>query len=178
MGEKTAFEDIYKKYWLELFKYASRIIKNEMICEEIIQEVFFSFWNKRNSLEISQSLKAYLFTAVKFQILKYIRTEKLYAQYAASYSAFQQCPVDNSNEESIRANDLKNKIESEVAKLPEKCRQIFMLSRNEHQSIKNISDLLQISHKTVENQLTKALKHLRSSLGEFLVLSVSVIINL
>lgn len=148
-----------------------------MVCEEIIQEVFFSFWNKRNSLEISQSLKAYLFTAVKFQILKYIRTEKLYLQYAESYSAFRLGLVDNSNEESINLNNLKNTIETEVAKLPEKCQQIFRLSRNEHQSIKTISDLLQISHKTVENQLTKALKHLRSSLGELLVLSVTVLLN-
>lgn len=148
-----------------------------MICEEIIQEVFFSLWNKRKSLEITQSLKAYLFTAVKFQVLKHIRTEKLYSQYAANYFVFQQNWVDNSNEESINLNNLKNTIETEVAKLPEKCQQIFRLSRNEHQSIKTISDLLQISHKTVENQLTKALKHLRSSLGELLVLSVTVLLN-
>ena len=71
-------------------------------------------------------------------------------------------------------SDLKGMIENEVSKLPEKCQQIFRLSRNEHQSIKNIADLMNISHKTVENQLTKALRQLRSSLGQFL--SVTLIL--
>ena len=94
--------------------------------------------------------------------------------YASSYASFTQVTVDNSNEEHIYMSDLKGMIENEVSKLPEKCQQIFRLSRNEHQSIKNIADLMNISHKTVENQLTKALRQLRSSLGQFL--SVTLIL--
>ncbi|HEY0175722.1 MAG TPA: sigma-70 family RNA polymerase sigma factor, partial [Pedobacter sp.] len=73
-------------------------------------------------------------------------------------------------------SDLKNLVENEVSKLPEKCQQIFRLSRNEHQSVKKIADLLNISHKTVENQLSKALKQLRSSLGQFFSLLVLILL--
>ncbi|MDN5286921.1 MAG: polymerase, sigma-24 subunit, subfamily [Mucilaginibacter sp.] len=167
-GDIAAFEKIYQLYWSGLYSYAYNILRNKVICEEIVQEIFFSLWNKRDELKITHSLKAYLFTAIKFQTLNYIKSEKVKKDYAASYTAFEKNFFDNSNEENIYFSDLKNKVENEVSKLPQKCQQIYRLSRDEHQSIKNIADLLNISHKTVENQLTKALKYLRSSLGDFL----------
>ncbi|MGI4022861.1 MAG: RNA polymerase sigma-70 factor [Janthinobacterium lividum] len=169
-GNMVAFRYIYKKYWLVFYKYAYNIIRKKEISEEIVQEVFFSLWDKRNTLQITHSLEAYLFKAVKFQTLNFIRSKKVRTNYAASYAAFENTTIDNSNEENMQVNDLKNHIEIEVSKLPDKCQQIFRMSRNEHQSIKNIADVLNISHKTVENHLTKALKHLRYSLGEFLLL--------
>lgn len=171
-GSIVAFEHIYQLYWSPLYNYAYNIIRNKVVCEEIIQETFFSLWTKREALTITHSLKAYLFTAVKFQTLNYIRSEKVRRDYADSYTAFGKIVYDNSNEEHIDLTDLKTRIESEVAKLPEKCQQIFRLSRNEHRSVKNIADLLNISHKTVENQLTKALKHLRSSFGNFYLFTI------
>lgn len=147
-------------------------MRNKLVCEEIIQETFFSLWTKRQELQITHSIRAYLFTAVKFQTINYIRSEKVKREYASSYANFKAVSFDNSNEESIHLSDLKGQIETEVSKLPEKCQQIFRLSRNEHQSIKSIADLLNISHKTVENQLTKALRQLRSSLGQFFSLSI------
>lgn len=163
-------------YWSDLYKFSYNIIKNKYVCEEIVQETFFSLWNKRQELEITHSLRAYLFTAIKFQTLNFIRSEKVRANYAASYAAFENKLVDNSNEEHVYVSDLKGRIETEVSKLPERCQQIFRMSRNEHHSIKNISDMLNLSHKTVENQLTKALKHLRSSLGDFLLLFMALFI--
>lgn len=174
-GDIAAFEQIYQLYWSDLYNYAYNIVRNKIVCEEIIQETFFSLWTKREQLQITQSLKAYLFTAVKFQTINYIRSEKVKRDYASSYASFTKPAVDNSNEESIHLSDLKGIIENEVAKLPEKCQQIFRLSRNEHQSIKNIADLMNISHKTVENQLTKALRQLRSSLGQFFSLSILIL---
>jgi RNA polymerase sigma-70 factor (family 1) len=160
------------EYWSDLYCYVYNILRNKLVCEEIIQETFFSLWNKRQELQITHSIRAYLFTAVKFQAINYIRSEKVKRDYAASYADFKKQSYDNSNEEYIQLSDLKGLIEEEVSRLPEKCQQIFRLSRNDHQSIKNIADLLNISHKTVENQLTKALRQLRSSLGQFFSLSV------
>ena len=168
-GDITAFEEIYCLYWSDLYSYAYNILRNKVICEEIVQEIFFSLWNKRSELKITHSLKAYLFTAIKFQTLNYLKSEKVKKHYTESYSNFGKIFFDNSNEENIYFSDLRSKVENEVSKLPEKCQQIYRLSRDEHQSIKNIADLLNISHKTVENQLTKALKYLRSSLGDFLM---------
>jgi len=133
-------------------------------------------WTKRKDLQITHSIRAYLFTAVKFQTINYIRSEKVKRDYASSYANFKASSFDNSNEENIHLSDLKSLIENEVSKLPEKCQQIFRMSRNEHQSIKNIADLLNISHKTVENQLTKALRQLRTSLGQFFSLTILLLI--
>lgn len=173
-GKVDAFEQIYQSHWSDLYNYAYNILRNKIVCEEVVQETFFSLWTKRENLKITHSLKAYLFTAVKFQVLNYIKSEKVKKDYAANYVAFKRLSHDNSNEESIHLSDLKDLIENEVSKLPEKCQQIFRLSRNEHQSIKNIADMLNISHKTVENQLTKALKQLRSSLGQLFSLFIIV----
>lgn len=177
-GKVDAFEQIYQSYWSELYSYAYNILRDKAICEEIVQEIFFSLWNKRREIQITHSIRAYLFTAVKFQTLNYIKSEKVKRNYAASYGAFKKILFDNSNEENIHLADLKNLVENEVSKLPEKCQQIFRMSRNEHHSIKNIADLLNISHKTVENQLSKALKQLRSSLGQLFSLLVLVLFAL
>jgi RNA polymerase sigma-70 factor (ECF subfamily) len=156
-----------------LYSYAYNILRNKDICEEIVQETFFSLWTKRQELQITHSLKAFLITSVKFQALNYIRSEKVRKDYAVSYTTFENGLLfDNSNEENINLSDLKSKVENEVSKLPPKCQQIFRLSRDENQSIKNIADSLNISHKTVENQLTKALKHLRASLNDLLLLVI------
>jgi len=177
-GSVCAFKQIYKLYWSDLYRYAYNIIRKKEVCEEIVQEIFFSLWNKRQALQLTHSLQAYLFTAVKFQTLNYIRSEKVRKNYADSYAAFENNLVDNSNEENIYISDLKKRIEVEVSKLPDRCQQIFRMSRNEYQSIKNISDVLNLSHKTVENQLTKALKHLRSSLSGFLFLFIASVLSL
>lgn len=177
-GNVDAFEQIYESYWAELYSYAYNILRDKAVCEEIVQEIFFSLWTKRRELQITHSIRAYLFTAVKFQTLNYIKSEKVKRNYAASYGAFKKILFDNSNEENIHLADLKSLVENEVAKLPEKCQQIFRLSRNEHQSVKNIADLLNISHKTVENQLSKALKQLRSSLGQLFSLLILILFAL
>lgn len=171
-GNIFAFENLYQQYWSVLFAYAYNILRNKPVCEEIIQETFLSLWMKKDNLQITASIKSYLYAAVKYQILTYIRSEKVRSSYALSYAIFTKRLVDNSNEENIHLSDLKFRLENEVSKLPEKCQQIFRLSRNSQQPVRTIASLLNISHKTVENQLTKALKHLRSSLEDFLVLLI------
>jgi len=168
----NAFEQIYQCHWSELYNYSYNLLRDKAVCEEIVQEIFFSLWNKRQDLKITHSIKSYLFKAIRFQSINYIRSENVKRNYAANYSAFNKVTFDNSNEEHMHLSDLAGIIEKEVSKLPEKCQQIFRLSRNDHQSIKNIAEHLNISHKTVENQLTKALGHLRSSLGQFFSLSI------
>jgi RNA polymerase sigma-70 factor (family 1) len=177
-GDTNAFKLIYDRFWADLYRYAYNILRNQEICEGIVQETFLSLWNKRQHLQISSSLRAYLFTAVKFQTVTQIRALKVRSSYANNFSTFENTLSDNSNEENIRFTDLKKHLEMEVTKLPEKCQLIFRMSRNEHQSIKDISAVLNLSHKTVENQLSKALKQLRSSLGDFLLLSVALLISL
>jgi len=177
-GKVSVFKRIYDDYWYDLYRYAYNIVWDKGVSEEIVQETFFSLWNKRQKLQVDRSIRAYLFTAVKYQTISHIRAVKVRNNYAEGFAWFESTKVDNSNEENIHFSDLKRHIEAETAKLPEKCRQIFQMSRNEHQSVQAISDMLNLSHKTVENQLSKALKHLRSSLGHFLFVFVAFALSL
>ena len=155
----AAYEAIYNEYWPRLFAYVFNRLKSRETTEEIIQEVFFSLWNRRTELQVTHSLSAYLFTAVKYQIFNYMKADKVRRAYADSYAQF--IGQDHSNEQYMEYTDLVRALEQEVSRLPEKCQQVYRMSRNEHRSIQDIAAILNISHKTVENHLTRALKHLR-----------------
>ncbi|WP_343668678.1 RNA polymerase sigma-70 factor [Chitinophaga sp.] len=156
---------MYNEYWPRLFAYVYNRLKSKEITEEIIQEVFFSLWNRRGELSLTHSLNAYLFTAVKYQLFNYMKADKVRRAYASSYAQF--VDADHSNEQYMAYADLVNAVEKEVSRLPEKCQQVYRMSRNEHRSIQDIATALNISHKTVENHLTRALKHLRIAFREY-----------
>ncbi len=164
-GDQDAYEAIYNEYWPRLFAYVYNRLKSKAITEEIIQEVFFSLWNRRSELKLNHSLNAYLFTAVRYQLFNYMKADKVRRAYASSYAQF--LDADHSNEQYMAYADLVNAVEKEVSRLPEKCQQVYRMSRNEHQSIQDIATALNISHKTVENHLTRALKHLRIAFREY-----------
>jgi RNA polymerase sigma-70 factor (family 1) len=164
-GDRDAYECIYNDYWSRLYAFVYNRLKTKEAAEEIIQEVFFSLWTRRAELSLTHSLTAYLFTAVKYQVFNYIKADKIRKTYASNFSQYKL--TDNSNEEYNQLSDLTNAVEKEVARLPEKCQQVFRMSRNEHRSVHDIAETLNISHKTVENHLTKALRHLRLAFSEY-----------
>ena len=92
----------------------------------------------------------------------------------AQFSHFRDQLFDDSNNESIAFNELRMMLEKSMSDLPEKCQEVFRMSRVQHLGIQEIAQQLNISHKTVENHLTKALKHLREDLGDFLILMVVI----
>ena len=163
----TAYESIYNEYWPRLYAYVFNRLRSKEVTEEIVQEVFFSLWTRRTELQLTHSLSAYLFTAVKYQIFNFIKADKIRRTYASQFSLFEGKITDNSNEQYVAYADLINAVEKEVSRLPEKCQQVFRMSRNEHRSIQDIASALNISHKTVENHLTRALKHLRLAFREY-----------
>ncbi len=105
-------------------------------------------------------------------MLNFIKSTQVRNNYIDSFNHFRDALFDDSTNEQMALNDLKMMLEKSITELPEKCQEVFRLSRTQHLSIQEISLQLNISHKTVENHLTKALKHLRNSLGDFLVLSI------
>ncbi|SFD14162.1 RNA polymerase sigma-70 factor, ECF subfamily [Chitinophaga sp. CF118] len=165
-GDRDAYECIYNDYWSRLYAYVYNRLKTKEAAEEIIQEVFFSLWTRRAELTLTHSLTAYLFTAVKYQVFNYIKADKVRRTYASHFSRYEEKMMDNSNQENIELSDLTKAVEKEVARLPEKCQQVFRMSRNEHRSIRDIAETLNISHKTVENHLTRALRQLRVAFSD------------
>lgn len=164
-GNDLAFQEIYDAYWERLFAYAYNRLHSREATEEVVQDVFFSLWSKRESLMITSSLSAYLYGATRHRLLNELRSEKVRKLYAADYALFVRHLYDNSNVEQQDLNDLKHSIEASVAELPRQCQSVFKLSREEHIPNKTIAQKLKISTKTVENYLTQALKHIRTALG-------------
>lgn len=163
-----AFEELYNRYWHKLFDAAYRRIKQKETCEEMIQEVFTLLWEKRETLDITTGIGPYLSSAVKYKVIDFYRKQLVRTRNTAALANV--AAVDNSAEEQIFLHDLMVHIDKLVMQLPVKCRSVYQLSRIEHKSNKEIASLLNISEKTVEGHLTKALQVLRLAVGNSVVL--------
>lgn len=165
ISDRKSFEIIYNKYCDILFEHAYRIIRERDVCMDIVQDIFTWIWTNREFLEIN-SLKPYLLAAVKFQVANYIRKNKMHESYVDNYLILNS---SNSVVDTVyEIKELKNLISHLKGLLPEKCRQVFILSRDEHLTNKQIADNLGISEKTVEMHISLALKRLRHWVGEYL----------
>lgn len=162
----AAFEEIYNRYWNKLYAAAYKRLQSKEVSEELVQDLFTSLWVNRNTINIHTSLAAYLFTSVRYLVLGQVQKEMVRANYKDSLYLNR---VDNSTEETVLLKDLVTNLNVAVEQLPVKCKSVFELSRKENKSNKEIAAELGISEKTVENQLTKALKRLRLSLNSLLM---------
>jgi RNA polymerase sigma-70 factor (family 1) len=173
-GDQAAFENTFRKYYNRLCNYANGLLKETDEAEEVVQTVFLTIWEKRSDLEITLSLKSYLYRAVHNHCLnrfKHATVREVHRDYTQHY-------VPQSYEsvtEEIHANELEERIELAVASLPEQCQIAFRMSRFEDLKYQEIADRLGISVKTVENQIGKALKILRTALADYLPLLILVI---
>jgi RNA polymerase sigma-70 factor (family 1) len=161
-GDDIALKLIYKKYWNQLFKSAFKILQDQQACEDIIQDVFINLWNKRDRIEIKVSLKSYLYASARYEVYRQIRHGSVREDIFDQLHERLQTPAEYGN---LEYRELLSKINSIVDNLSEKCRVVYKLSREEELSHKEIASELNISTKTVENHLNKALRQLRTSLN-------------
>ncbi|WP_184549548.1 RNA polymerase sigma-70 factor [Mucilaginibacter sp. FT3.2] len=169
LGDDCALTAIYKKYWQQLYLSAYHVLKDKQACEDIIQELFIKLWHNRNSIEITVSLKAYLYAATRYEVYRQIRAGAATSDVFDTLVNLLQTPAGQND---IEYKELLLQVGDVVGTLPQKCREVYKLSREEHLSHKQIASRLNISTKTVENHLTKALRQLRTSLGTFFLLEV------
>lgn len=162
--DKGAFELVFNDYYGLLIKYSVRFMDGLEDAEEVVQEVFVKFWEKCDSLAPGSSVKSYLYRSVHNTCLNYLKHEKVkdgYRQYVIGFLEQQQDQVDLDKEESDQERILR-----EIDELPPRCSEIFKLSRFEGLKYQEIADHLNISIKTVEVQMGKALKTLREALKD------------
>lgn len=167
-GEMRAFEAIYRRYWRRLFIAAYQRIGSRELCEELVQDIFTGLWNNRDKVHI-QNLQTYLHTSVRYRVIDHIHREMT---RKAALGQREQVMADNCTEEDVLLDDLNGALQREISKLPTRCQLVFKLSRENNLSIKQVASELGVSEKTVENQLTKALKLLRMNLRHFTFLLV------
>jgi len=172
--DESAFEQVFKTYFKNLHAYAFTIVRDETEAEEIVQQVFFKMWERADNLSFSGSIASYLYRAVYNESLNHIKHLKVKTKHRLHVAYSMKNPSETAPEKASD-KELRIKLREALSELPEQCSIIFQLSRFEELKYREIADKLDISVKTVENQMGKALKLLRIKLAEFLLLAITLI---
>jgi RNA polymerase sigma-70 factor (family 1) len=162
-GDRRAFDCLYSRHWFQLYQSAYWILKDSDASKDIVQEVFIWLWEKRESSSID-NVSAYLKAAVRFKVANYIRSGNTRQDLFERLAKFRGAQVAATCTELIELKELRKVIDETVGRLPNKCREIYRLSREEYLSNHQIANRLGISVKTVENQMTIALRRIREKL--------------
>ncbi|WP_164974991.1 RNA polymerase sigma-70 factor [Flavobacterium sp. YO12] len=172
-GDETALNELYNKFWQSLFMSSYNVLKDRELCEDIIQDIFMNIWHNREKLEIHISLKGYMYACARYQVFNHIRRnkDKIHVEL---FDDLEKRFQYTTPETQLMHDELVYHINSIVENLPEKCQLVYKLSREEQLSHKEIAERLNISTKTVENHITKALHSIRLSMGN--ILSVAMIL--
>lgn len=165
-GDHNAFDQFYAKYWKPLYRLAYKILKDEQGSEDAVQETFVRFWENRQKIE-NTNIKGWLSTTSYRLVLKTLQVQK--QQNSIEETTYDE-PLAEPADQSLNMHQLHLQIEASVDQLPDQCRKVYMLSREENLSVKNIAEELGISPKTVEAHITTALKRIRRGLGHTVLL--------
>lgn len=172
--DEFAYVEIYKRYWDKVYLVAFNRLNSQVEAEEVVQDVFFSIWKRRKTIEIKHSMITYLSVAAKYQIInRQSRAHKNLVEFSDVSEHVQKLGVD-STQLWFSEKELKEQLQQAMATLPKKCSIVFKKSRIEYKSNAQIAEELGVSEKTVEAHITKALTILRS----YLKISIPLIIYL
>lgn len=157
-----AFTMLFDRHWFILFKTAGKYIKDQGLCEEAVHDLFLNLWNRRKHLAI-EDFSSYLKSSIRYQVYRILKKEKSSAlSYIEEYPEELTSNDENDGDKKILYLELEKELEECLKPLPKRTSEIFLLSRKEQLSNAEIAERLGISKRSVENQVTKALKFLRS----------------
>lgn len=162
--DHRAFEVLFKAHFKEMVFFAQRYLKDMDSAREIVQSSFVTLWDKRATLDPGQNIKAYLASVVHNRCMNHLRDNKKFNTSLLTFEGLSESMAQSS--EVLIAKETEERIQQAINELPEKCREIFMLSRFENMKYQEIADHLGISVKTVETQMSKALQHMRVRLAD------------
>lgn len=165
-GDIHSFETVFHQYYGYLCSFAEKYTHDPEVAEEIVQDFFVRLWEKREQITIESSLKNYFFRSIKNLCLNYIQHQKIKKKHSNIFIA--EYESTNSFEEAFVEINLAKKIEESILSLPEKRRAIFILSRERGLKYPEIAKKLNISIKTVETQMSIAIRYLRNKLKDYL----------
>ncbi len=172
-GNIEAFEHLYKMYQPRLFAYVINMVKVSDTAKDIVQESFMSFWENRTNIHTDYSVISYLFKIVHSNCLKYLRRNSIMCNFSdLTDLKLKEIEMNYYNPEknifnNIYLKDLENIYANSIEKLPEKCKEIFILNKNHHLSVAEIANQLGLSLRTVENQIYRATKILKEEMKQY-----------
>ncbi|MDN3205263.1 RNA polymerase sigma-70 factor [Algoriphagus sediminis] len=176
IGDQKALEMLFHEFYQPLCQYAYSFLQDREDAEEVVQNSFVKIWEKREEIDIQTSAKAYLYRMIRNSCLNEIQHQKVKSQHQ-ELAKMDGPGMEQSSDSIAIHGELEEKIRQAMEKLPEQCRLIFKLSRFEDLKYKEIAVQLNISVKTVENQMGKALKIMRHELKEYLPLILLLLEN-
>jgi RNA polymerase sigma-70 factor (ECF subfamily) len=165
----NAFQLLYNRYWKKMLAKAYSQLQSHTIAEEVVQDAFINFWKRRHKIELRYSFHTYIASVVKYEVMTQLAKKNRERLYMDDLSL----PVieDHSMQHWLDFDELKLQMDNLIHMLPAKCQLVFKLSREQGLSDRQISENLEISRKTVEAHISKALKTLRLSINNFLTLA-------
>ena len=171
------YEELFKTHYANLCSYANKYLEDLDAAEEVVQDVFVKLWEGRKSLNITTNFQSYIFRAVRNSCLNLIK----HINIREEYKAYNQEELNRNRqnlEDEIHASELENKIREAIEQLPIERRKVFVMSRYDGLKYREIAEKLNISDKTVENQMGKAIKFMKEKLSKYLVINILYLIKL
>jgi RNA polymerase sigma-70 factor (ECF subfamily) len=169
-SNKTVFAAVYDQYFGSQYAYAVKYVLDNEVAKEMVQDSFLKLWEKRNSLSEETQILPLLYQITRNNCLNHLKHEKVREKHKTRMQklGLNYMAISHSSAEKIIAQELEESISKAISLLPPRCREIFELSRNQEKKYREIAAELNISEKTVENQVLKALKIMREKLSEYL----------
>ena len=164
-SDVKVFKQLFDKYYVILVRFAVQLISKPEIAEEIVQDIFESLWERRKVLEINQAIRPYLYSSVRYRCINYFKNKIHQINLVDDLSSIDQLEITTPHDELV-FSDLQETIKASIQTLPEQCRLIFNLSRYSGLSYPQIAEQLGLSPKTIEDQMTIALKKIREFLNK------------
>ena len=171
-GDLKAFEYFYKKYQPRLFAYGVGILGDEEASKDLVQETFIAFWENKERLVTYYSVSSYLFKIFQSKCLSYLRKRTLLREIEMSYYS-----SDNINGGTVFMKEVEELYAKTINDLPDKCREIFILSKEQDVKAADIAEKLGVSVRTVENQIYKAIKIMRHAMREYAVPAIFLVLS-
>lgn len=163
---EKAFSTLFHRYSSKIYSTAYYYIRDSEVCEQIVHDIFLSLWSKRKTLNI-ESFTGYLTSAARYRVYKQMTANKTFPiEYKENLEVMSMRSVENSGYDRLASIDLETQFDAYLENLPKRCREIFFMSRKQMLSNDEIAAKLGISKRSVENQITYALKHLRVSIKD------------
>ena len=164
--DQAAFASLYRRHWEPLFLTTIRVIGSREDAEDVIQEVFTSLWDRRKVLQLTGPLAAYLHASVKYKAISYIEKNITRRNYLAALNKAAEDAAPASADVQLRVKEVQLLIQTVIANMPPKMREVYQLSRQDHLTHKEIAARLGISEETVKKHIQNALQLLRAAMGK------------
>lgn len=164
-SDERAFNHLFERYWDRLLETAFYKLDSQIEAEEVVQQIFLDIWRNRKVTQLKYSFRTYISAALRYSIYAAIAQRKKHNQVSVDLFETDSF-IDDSTREWLTFKDVRDKLEVLISQLPEKCELVFRMSREEGKSVKEIAKELDISTKTVEAHITKALKVIKSGINQ------------